>query len=355
MKRIVVCCDGTWNRPDQFDRGKLRPTNVTKIALAIAPHDQDGNLQQVYYRRGVGTDPWEQLRGGAFGMGLSRNTQDAYQYLIKHYEPGDELFLFGFSRGAYTVRSLAGLIRNSGLLRREHSDRLREAYALYRRRDRESHPVETEATLFRKTYSYESLGHSVRIKLIGVWDTVGALGIPIGWLGQVSRRFFRLEFHDVKLSSYVDSAFQALAIDERRRPFEPSIWEWQPHAKGQRLEQVWFAGVHSDVGGGYEDSGLSDNVFKWMKERAVECDLAFDEAYLSNKVDPDPMGKLHESRTGLYLLLPPRPRELCKPREAQTFETVHSSAWERRQRDASYRPKNLPQDPVPPTQPTPFV
>jgi uncharacterized protein (DUF2235 family) len=342
MKRIIVCCDGTWNRPDQVDRGTVSPSNVTKMALAVAPRDAGGAVQQVYYHRGVGTGRWDRIRGGVFGRGLSRNIRDAYRFLVENYDVGDELIFFGFSRGAYTVRSLAGFIRNCGLLRKEHRDRVEEAYRLYRRRDADSHPRAIEAQLFRKSYTYESYGHEVRIRCLGVWDTVGALGIPIGWIGKVTRFVLRLQFHDVKLSSYVDNAFQALAIDERRPPFKPAIWERQEHAKGQRLEQAWFAGVHTNVGGGYADSGLSDIAFLWMKERAASCGLAFDEDYVRQAIHPNVLGVLRDSRTVLYRLIPPYVRPVGSSGTPPTSEVVDPSPYERLRLDPTYRPENLP-------------
>ena len=126
-KRLVLCCDGTWNSPDQKS-----PTNVTKLALAIAPVDAMGGEQRIFYHCGLGTNRWERIRGGAFGFGLSRNVRDAYRFIVQTFEPGDELFFLGFSRGAYTARSTAGFVRNCGILRREHEDRVDEAYTLYR-------------------------------------------------------------------------------------------------------------------------------------------------------------------------------------------------------------------------------
>ncbi len=342
MKRLIVCCDGTWNTPDQVTAGKASPTNVTKIAEAIATWDGAGILQQVYYHRGVGTGRCDHLRGGALGWGLSANIRDAYRFLVRKYEPGDEIFLFGFSRGAYTVRSLAGLIRNCGLLRREHADRLGQAYALYRRRDEDSNPRAVEARLFRRTYTYEDTGREIRIRCIGVWDTVGSLGIPVGVLGGLTRRVLHLQFHDVKLSSYVDNAFQALAVDERRAAFEPCLWDQQPHARGQRLEQAWFAGVHSNVGGGYAESGLSDLAFLWMKERAAECGVAFDEEFVRAGVHPDVMGRLRNSRTGIYRILPESIRAIAPTEQGPRFERVDPSVAERIAQDPDYRPVNLP-------------
>ena len=347
MKRIVVCCDGTWERPDQVVRGKVRPSNVAKFAHAVAPEDSRGAAQRVYYRSGVGTGRFDHFRGGAFGWGLSQNIRDAYGFLVAHYEPGDEIFLFGFSRGAYTVRSLAGLVRNCGLLRREHVDRVEEAYRLYRRRDPDSSPRSIEAELFRRTYAWESRSDPTRVRCVVVWDTVGALGIPVGWVGTLSRRVLRLQFHDVKLSSYVDNAFHALAIDESRRPFAPTLWDGQAHAAGQRLEQMWFAGVHTNVGGGYEDTGLSDIAFLWMKERAQECGLVFREGYIRQAIRPNVLGVLEDSGKGIYRLIAPYVRPIPARPGARTFETVHPSAYERFHRCPDYRPPNLPKKGVP--------
>ena len=254
-KRLVVCCDGTWNTPDSKIGTVPRTTNVTKLALSIASMDAEGTRQCTYYHPGVGTSRWEHIRGGAFGTGLSANVLDAYQFLIDNYEDGDELWFFGFSRGAYTARSVAGLVRNCGVLRQQNLDRMHEAYALYR--SRAESPRGTASTLFRHAYSYEP-----RVRFIGVWDTVGALGIPVPTtraLQKVVASFnHRFAFHDTDLSTHVDGAFHALAIDEKRKAFVPTLWAQQPHAGNQVLEQVWFSGVHSDVGGGYAASGLSD-------------------------------------------------------------------------------------------------
>lgn len=239
-KRLVVCCDGTWTFADQ--PGK---TNVTKVALSIRRRSRDGTEQRVYYRDGVGTRRWERLRGGAFGMGLSRNVLDAYRFLVHNYEPGDALYLFGFSRGAFTARSLAGLVRNSGILRPENADRIKEAWTLYRSRTKK--PTGAASTLFRRAHAHEPEIHFV-------WDTVGALGIPVPgprWLSPlinlVNRRW---AFHDTDLSSRVKEAFHALAIDEQRSAFRPTPWLQQPGAadSGQEMKQVWFTGVHSESG-----------------------------------------------------------------------------------------------------------
>jgi hypothetical protein len=290
-------------------------------------------------------------RGGAFGAGLSRNVLDAYRFLVHTYEPGDRLYLFGFSRGAFTARSLAGLIRNCGIPRPEHADRIGEAWALYR--SRASRPTSVAATLFRRAYSYET-----EIRFIGVWDTVGALGIPalpgprpFRWL--VNRFNRRWSFHDTELSSWVNGAFHALAIDEQRSAFAPTLWHQQPgaFAKGQELKQVWFAGVHTDVGGGYPDSGLSDITLHWMVDHARAYGLEFEaDAFTSGgpdrekpgrpepetvtmdqdpdptdpddsvefTVDPRPLGPLHNSRTLLYRLFRPLHRPIGRAADEKT-------------------------------------
>lgn len=328
-KRIVVCCDGTWNTPDQKDDGVVCPTNVTRLAMAVAPYAGDGRRQMLYYDTGVGTHWYDRIRGGVSGVGISRNILQAYRFLMELYGEGDDIFLFGFSRGAYTVRSLAGLLRNSGLLLPENLHRLDDAYRLYRRRDPESHPRAIESELFRRTYARE-----VRVHCIGVWDTVGALGIPafgmLNWL-------LNLEFHDVELGGHVDNAFQALAIDERRRAFEPCVWRKRDGACCQRLEQVWFAGAHSNIGGGYRDTGLSDIALTWMMERAGECGLEFDLAplgCLGLGIRPDWNGRLVDSRTGLYRLVP----EYVRPIEPADDNTaVAPEAWQRFDADPAYR------------------
>lgn len=329
MKRLVVCCDGTWNTPDQKDRGEVRPSNVAKLALAVAPLDPHGTRQLVYYDKGVGTDWYNKLLGGLTGEGISQNILQAYSHLVEHYEEGDEVYLFGFSRGAYTVRSTVGLIRNSGLLRREQRGRLKEAYQLYRRRDDKSHPSSIEAELFRKSYA-----RAIPIHCLGVWDTVGALGIPVKHFELTNKLLDTLHgftFHDVALSSSVANAFQALAVDERRGAFEPCLWQQQPHAKGkQRLEQLWFAGVHTNVGGGYQDCGLSDCAFAWMRERAQACGLAYDPAALARHgiaIKPDWRGELRDSRTGCYKLT----KEYIRPIGTTDpgSEALHRSALER--------------------------
>lgn len=335
MKRILVCCDGTWNRPDQVHDGEVCASNVTKIARCIKPIDSKGIRQLMFYDKGVGTGRLDRIRGGAFGWGIEKKILDAYRFLMINYEPGDELFFFGFSRGAYTVPSIFGLIRNSGLLKPEFGHKLADAYNLYRRRDRASRPDAVESELFRRSYSEEP-----RAKFMGVWDTVGALGLPVGGLLQFINN--RWKFHDMTLSSWVDNAFQALAIDERRKPFEPCVWEQSPNADGQVLEQVWFAGVHSNVGGSYPQAGLSDISLLWMMNKAESCGLSIDRKAMTdvNHPHPDPSGKLYDSQTIWYKLL--GLGDYIRPMGKKSKESAASTAVDRStNKAANYQPPNL--------------
>lgn len=334
VKRIVLCCDGTWNRPDQVHDGSVCASNVTKIARCITQADATGVPQVVFYDKGVGTGRFDRLLGGGFGWGIKHKILDAYRFLMTTYAPGDELFFFGFSRGAYTVRSIFGLIRNSGLLKLEFRHKLADAYSLYRRRDSASHPNAVESELFRRSYSFEP-----RARFMGVWDTVGALGIPVGGLFRLVNK--RWSFHDITLSSQVDNAFQALAIDEHRKPFQPSIWQQSPDADGQRLEQVWFAGVHSNVGGSYPNSGLSDITLFWMVGKAESYGLRIDHTKFAviNRPRPDPLGKLYNSQTIWYKLT--GLGDYVRPMGQGANEFAASTALDRLQREKGYHPSNL--------------
>ena len=180
-KRLIVLCDGTWNRAENVDRGKRKPTNVVKMVRAIQPLAPDGTVQVTYYDEGVGNnlglDRW---LGGWLGAGIDRNICEAYRFLLYNYAAGDTIFFFGFSRGAYTVRSLAGFIQHLGLLTKTHDFFVPEAYALYRKRP----PAEDDQAIWQQQVATFRVAHQVQtvtIDFVGVWDTVGALGLPLNW------------------------------------------------------------------------------------------------------------------------------------------------------------------------------
>lgn len=327
MKRLVLCCDGTWSSPWQRS-----PTNVVRFYNALAERGPDGAHQVASYRKGVGTTPFERLRGGIFGYGLSREVRNAYAWVVEQFEPGDEIWALGFSRGAFTARSTVGLIRKAGVLRRDEAGRVDEAYDLYRRSD--VRPSDPAPTAFREAHSHET-----RIRFVGVWDTVGALGIPVSRVPLLRRINQKWAFHDTQLSSHVDAAYHAVAIDERREPFRPTLWEARAtEAPDQVVEQVWFAGTHSDVGGGTKDDVLADLTLWWMQQRALAEGLGLrDDAQAR---DPRwTTGPIHESRTGVFRLSKKleRPIGVVDPEH----ERASSTAVERLDLDASYRPPEL--------------
>ncbi|RYY30226.1 MAG: DUF2235 domain-containing protein, partial [Sphingobacteriaceae bacterium] len=213
MKRIITCSDGTWNKPNQVYKGQPVSTNVQRIFEAICNSDDQQTQQIKYYDEGIGAEgSWlNRWIDGATGEGIDDNILSAYKFILWNYQPGDELYLFGFSRGAYTARSLAGLIRNCGILKNNDLSLIKEAYQIYRSRNSVTDPNGDEALAFKQKHAYYQ---NLRIKFIGVWDTVGALGIPSRWFQWYNNK--KYQFHDTTLSSITDYAYQALAIDEKR-------------------------------------------------------------------------------------------------------------------------------------------
>jgi uncharacterized protein (DUF2235 family) len=346
-RRLVVCCDGTWDVPDQAHGDVATPTNVARLALSVDTSDPD---QVLFYEAGVGTSADDRIAGGAFGYGLARNVRSGYRFLARTYRPGDQLFLFGFSRGAFTARSLAGLIRNCGILHKDDADQVDEAFALYRDRTSQTHPKALASQLFREMYSHPDQD----IHFIGVWDTVGALGIPIGvpdghWLSRhLPHATEEWGFHDTQLSSHVKFAYHALAIDEMREPFAPTLWTSVQPMESQTVEQVWFAGVHTEVGGGSDDPSLSDIALLWMAAKAKACGLALKPELEAGRQDaagttvrPDYTGVVDDSRKGLYRALGAyhRLEKLPEP----TWNQAIASSAERRFRDHvhDYNPSGL--------------
>jgi uncharacterized protein (DUF2235 family) len=267
MAKLAVFFDGTWNTPT--DR-----TNVYKLYKLF--NDFDPATQQAIYVQGVGTDhgrglltSFKNFLGGAFGDGLSQNILAGYKWLINAYQEGDEIFLLGFSRGAYSARSLAGLIRNCGILRQAHAHCVDEAYTIYR----DKLPPDTQsATTFRQHCSFEP-----DIEFIGVWDTVGSLGIPVGELALPGFKQ-HYQFHDTTLSRKVKAAYHALALNEFRSAYTPTLWTRDDdHTRTVTLpvEQRWFIGAHCNVGGGYTPDTLCNLSCRWIQKKAQRQGLVF--------------------------------------------------------------------------------
>jgi len=331
MKRIITCSDGTWNKPNSSENGKHTRTNVQKLFDYVL-HESNGVTQIKYYDEGIGASGSKLARifNGATGKGIDDNIQDAYKFICWNYQPGDEIYLFGFSRGAYTARSLGGLIRKCGIIKKNDLNLIAEAYKMYR--DQNVAPDDATAMAFKTAYSYLPMPN---IKFIGVWDTVGALGIPLSWFQWYNKK--KYQFHDTTLSSSVEYAYHALAIDEKRTNFIPTLWQQSVKAKStnQVLEQRWFAGVHSNVGGGYPDEGLADISLQWMIDKAIAAGLSFDMECVKENVKPNVHGVFYESRSGFYKITKPFIRKVI----ADTF--IDSSVNERMKLLADYKPTNI--------------
>jgi uncharacterized protein (DUF2235 family) len=285
-KRLALFFDGTWNIPGSN-------TNVWRLSLMLGDEGSDGVPQLKFYDSGVGTHWYDVITGGAFGAGLSDNIRDGYRWLMENYEDGDEIFLFGFSRGAFTARSLAGLISRCGLLKPDapmsfvqlyerymKGDLVKPIYRLRYLRDVE-HQKEfdfEERVLLDHTYYRRNF-----IKMVGVWDTVGSLGVPFGHIPGFSRHTLR--FHNTHLSTTVQNSFQALALDEYRKPYWAVLWTQfipdkpesaQPAEVDERMvEQRWFSGAHANVGGGYRNDLLPQRPLSWIQTKAKGCGLSF--------------------------------------------------------------------------------
>lgn len=344
MRHLVVCCDGTWNTPEQE-----AVSNVRRLHNALVSEPEGAPEQLRYYHPGVGTEGgmlnW--VRGGVTGAGLSRNVMDAYHWLTTTFEPGDRISLFGFSRGAYTVRSLAGMISACGLLDTRELDepqtwrRIERVYhRRYQSRIRQD-PRWREGLRF----SFDpALPDEIPVRFIGVWETVGSLGIPdhLGWFNLLDPPR-RHEFHDVTLNPYVPHARHAVAMDENRGPFAPTLWA--PAAPRQDLAQLWFPGSHLDVGGCYPQRGLGDGPLQWMIDEAQDAaELVFHKG-IHDQIRPDPLAVRHDDNLGvagvfgllapvlepaLQLLFAPQPRAVppIDP-DANGSAPFHPSAFER--------------------------
>ncbi len=310
-KNIVICCDGTGN--------EFGPTNTNVVKLFELLH-KDPSTQAAYYDPGVGTmsapgaisvpaKAFTKLLGLAFAFGLTANIEDAYRYLMERYQDGDQVFLFGFSRGAFTVRALAGMLYKCGLLQRGSENLIPYASKMYR------HGSKALAADFKRTFS-----RSCPVFFIGVWDTVKSVGI-----------LRRRKFPNTALNPEVAHARHAISIDEKRSQYRPNLWSHEPR---QDVRQVWFAGVHSDVGGGYCEAGLSHATLRWILREAIDAGLRADMP--GPDVYPeDPLGRLHNPLLPFWWVLG------WWSRFVPDNALVHTSVRERMAGCAGYHPANL--------------
>jgi uncharacterized protein (DUF2235 family) len=328
-RKLIVMFDGTWNN-------KKSETNVIRMREAIASSGPDDREQPCFYDPGVGTHWYDKITGGAFGRGLSENIQQGYRWLAQKYQAKDEIYVFGFSRGAYTARSLVGLIRKCGIPKSADESRVGRAYDLYR--DKSVAPDDAKAVAFRASESRE-----VRVKFIGVWDTVGALGIPASHV-PFGRDYFR--WHDTDLSRIVDYAYHAVATDENREDYAVTVWT-KIKPENIAVEQKWFVGSHANVGGGYDKhpaDALPNLALRWMQDKAEAAGLK-----LRSKDEPgaqdclaDINDSFEEFMFGAYSVLKKR---FWRPFGKGVNESVHESVWQRWKAKPEYRPDSLREHP----------
>ncbi len=340
-KRLAVCFDGTWNKandsngdPDPAAKARSAEgkvdTNVARLHRAVADRGSDGRAQESKYIAGVGTRWFERVLGGLTGAGVSNNMMSGYRFLAERYEPGDEIFIVGFSRGAYTARALSALLAKCGLVpgAAVTDEAITNAYIYYANRD-------VDATAFKARC------HDAHVRFLGVWDTVGALGVPGRALDGLNDVLF--EFRDRTLSPAVDAAYHAIAVDEHRRDYEATVWDHTSRAD-QVIEQRWFAGDHCDVGGGHTPGGasVSDIPLRWMLERARAAGLGLRPGSVPDDLAACLTEACHDTYAkflgGTYAHR--NARHYRPIREGVAGEVVDESVYERREADPTYRPQN---------------
>ena len=409
-KKIVVCCDGTWNTP-RTETNVFRTYRFLRASAGSPPEvtlkegvrtcngrASDSSDVALFYDAGVGSQWFDRLLGGATGAGLSDNILDAYHFLGHNFTPGSEIYLFGFSRGAFTARSLCGFVKAAGLLDKPSRQDVWRAYvdryvaAPHAAVGVTAHPTGWDLGKIRSwlmQLAGDAIGHlgtdvaslpthgNVKIKFIGVYDTVGALGVPIAAAARVNEPI--VGFHNTTLGDTVENAVQALAADERRGPYVAAVWTQAANAvalAGQSVMQVWFPGVHSDIGGGYHDKGIGDTTWDFMMRQAAAKGLVIDSARPTPELTLNALPAQHESfdktweeLSAKWKLIPegvrtigPKiigpageeltvaPKVMLHPclvnRLGQRCTTILDEKTNRRQ-DGDYRPTNVTKDTLP--------
>ncbi|WP_295580963.1 DUF2235 domain-containing protein [uncultured Lamprocystis sp.] len=335
-KNIVLLSDGTGQ-----SGGVGYETNIWRLYQALV---HDNPWQVCCYDDGVGSQDLKLLRavGGAFGWGLNRNVRDLYGFLVRQWEPGDHIYLFGFSRGAFTVRLLTGLITQCGILdlnqidSEAHLDRLLRAACCAARRGKSAPQIPVH---FRQAFARQE---PTPVHFVGVWDTVDALGVPFDELREAIDKVIRYSFRDRILSAQVAHGCQALSLDDARKTFHPVLWDERIEDQPGRIEQVWFAGVHANVGGGYPKPQLALISLDWMIERVT----AFDQSPAANgapglllhpaaldqiRRTANAHGRLNDSRSGLGAIyrFAPRDTEAIRAGYTEAELVIHPSVQQR--------------------------
>lgn len=332
-KNIVIFSDGTGQ-----EGGNGTNTNVYKLFNMV---EDRTDRQVAFYDRGLGTG-WRKISGNVGGAGISKNILECYEFIFNNYSAGDQIYLFGFSRGATTVRSLSGFIHMFGILPKSRPELIKRAYKIYKISDIEKRD--------RKAGKFIKNHHTMwtKIQFLGVWDTVAALGSPFKPLNAVLNLIPGLKhnFHNLKLSLSVVHARHALAIDDERLTFHPTLWDTKVN-QDQSIKQVWFCGMHTDVGGGYPEQSLSDITLEWMTREAKENGLIIFPGH-NVSISPDANGVMHDSRGGFFEKLY---RKKIRSWNAQTHgkPVIYKKVLERtlnkdNKKDPPYAPWILAQD-----------
>lgn len=351
VKRIALFLDGTWNNVNDN-------TNVWRLKSLCTQSPE----QAVYYSAGVGTDRSEHLTGGLFGIGINEEVTNAYQWLVEHYETDAKIFIFGFSRGAFTARSLAGLVSKCGLLKPGSPVSVKQLYARYGQTTMKTvrelaHVALTE--LSQEEQWIVEYSRAVPIFFQGVWDTVGSLGMPIPLMPNVSREDFAFLETDLRIS--YKHAYHALAIDEHRKAFAPTLWNKRTLKQGEsypprpmdEVEQRWFVGAHANVGGGYADDLLAQIPLQWLMKKAEAHGLEFKDTVVidGNENTCQIHDSLAEMAHGFYEFLTlgehfyrtigAPPFDSSDAVVTTINETIDATVFDRWRSDNAYRPKNL--------------
>jgi len=332
-KKIVLCADGTWNTP-HGPTATVTDTNVRKLYMALVNAD----TQLKYYDSGVGTDgtPLDHLTGGAMGEGLFQKVQDCYAFLSNVYDPGDLIYIFGFSRGAFTARSLGGMIAGFGVPSiNMDNETVSKIFAAYRETDSDrKKALKADLT---STYGLED----VTVEMVGVWDTVGSLGIPGIFFNGLNQKKFG--FLDTSINPCIQHAYHAISIDERRAQFKPTLWtnkDGSPLANNDQVEQVWFPGVHCDVGGSYQEAHLSDITLSWMLQKAKKHGLILSPEAEAQNLNPPPTNVIGPGHDEWKIV----PWGIPDHREIPAIAVMANTVQERLRQDPTYKPGNLELD-----------
>jgi uncharacterized protein (DUF2235 family) len=338
FRRLIACIDGTWNSEREQSKFFSYPSNVERVHQLLV---NDGERQRVLYLPGVGTRGYsDRLIGGIWGAGTLARLRSVYRTLCENYNPGDQIALFGFSRGAFAARAIAGLIGTVGILRWDKFDHIKEAFSYYQ------NPKKLKSSTFqdfRDRYTWAE--RDVTVLFVGLWDTVirhGPILLPMRWLIERAVHH-RLGLLDASAGGHVQNVAHALALDEKRAAFSVIRITTLPFQRRQHwlvegrqtVEELWFAGSHSDVGGGCQESRSSEYSLRWIVNRAMRAGLVFKE--MPPSCEDAYKAPLNPSRTGIWRFLPSRRRVVLES------DRIHESV-RLRMCATSYRPMaELPQ------------